>query len=74
MLNQYGGYLPNTTLDQTFAGVPLVLQGNSGGPAFSFANNPFVCFHTPNKSGNSLHAWLHAACCSGLPALHAMLL
>ncbi len=42
MLNNYDGYLPNTTLDQTFNGVNLVLTGNSGGPAFALGNYPQV--------------------------------
>lgn len=45
MLNNYGGYMPNTTLDQTYpagSGSSIVLFGNSGGPSFDQGNYPQV--------------------------------
>ena len=46
MLNQYGGYLPNTTLDEFFlsgtTSTPLDIQGDSGGPSYQQANYPSV--------------------------------
>jgi hypothetical protein len=42
MLNQYGGYAPNLTLDVTVGGVSQVLFGNQGGPNFEQGNYPQV--------------------------------
>jgi len=40
MLNSYGGYLPNNTIDTVSNGLPQFLYGNGGGPAFHDGNYP----------------------------------
>ena len=51
MLNQYGGYLPNTTLDEFFlsgtTSTPLDIQGNSNGPSLQQGNYPTVWVPAP---------------------------
>ena len=40
MLNAYGGYLPNNTIDTVSGGQAQFLYGNGGGPAFHDGNYP----------------------------------
>ena len=40
MLNSYGGYLPNNTIDTVSGGQAQFDFGNSGGPAFHNGNYP----------------------------------
>ena len=40
MLNSYGGYLPNNTIDTVSGGQAQFLYGNGGGPAFHDGNYP----------------------------------
>ena len=40
MLNSYGSYLPNNTLDQTYNGQPTLLYGAGGSPSFRDGNYP----------------------------------
>lgn len=40
MLNSYGSYLPNNTLDQTYNGLSTLLYGAGGGPSFHDGNYP----------------------------------
>ena len=40
MLNSYGSYLPNNTLDQTYNGQATLLYGAGGGPSFHDGNYP----------------------------------
>ena len=40
MLNAYGGYLPNNTIDTVSAGQAQFLYGNNGGLAFHNGNYP----------------------------------
>ena len=48
MLNSYGGYLPNNTIDTVSGGQAQFDFGNSGGPAFHNGNYPqsvLGCIH-----------------------------
>jgi predicted phosphodiesterase len=41
MLNGYDSILPNTTIEDGYAGLPLISRGNAGGPEFERGNYPY---------------------------------
>ena len=60
MLNQYGGFLPNTTIESVVGGQSALFYGNDGGPAFAAGNYPTACSPHPDPANHATPA----TCCN----------